>query len=139
MRLVVDANILFALTKSSSTASWLANKYTLKLLSPDFALIELYKYKDELVHKSGLKEFDEVVSSLNNKVVFIDKEEYRHLIKKALSLLPDPKDAAYLALSLRFFLPIWSNDTHLKQQSKREVFTTKDLVNSLDKLVGTEK
>ncbi len=128
MKLVVDANVLFALSKPSSAANEILSKYRLKLFAPDFALLELYKHKEVLIEKSGIGDFDEIIESLKNKVVFVDKSEYSHLVKKAALSLPDPDDAAYLALSLRFFLPIWSNDPHLKQGPKAVVFTKKELI-----------
>ncbi len=138
MKFVVDANVLFALSKPSSVANEILSKYKLKLLATDFALLELYKHREVLVEKSGIGGFDEIIESLKSKVVFVDKSEYGHLVKKAASSLPDPKDAAYLALSKRFFLPIWSNDPHLKQGVKAAVFTTKELIESLDRMKGIE-
>ena len=132
MRLAVDANILFALSKPSSVANEILSKYRIALLTPDFALVELYKYKEDLVRNSGINNFDKIIEFLKTKVVFVVAEEYKDLINKAILLLPDPKDAAYLALALKFDVPIWSNDPHLKQQNKIEVFTTEDLFNLLD-------
>ncbi|MEA3378378.1 MAG: PIN domain-containing protein [Nanoarchaeota archaeon] len=131
MKLVVDANVLFALSKPSSAANIILSRHKLKLVSPDFALLELYKYKEILVKKSGAGSFGKIIKSLRSKVVFVDKGEYKNLLKKADSLLPDPKDAAYLALALRLFLPIWSNDLHLKQQLEVSVFTTLELIKLL--------
>ena len=131
MKLVIDANILFALAKSSSVASSIFSRFGLKLLAPDFALIELYKYKDELVEKSDIGSFNKIIESLKSKVVFADKNEYKESINKASSLLSDEKDAAYLALALRLGTPLWSNDPHLKEQSIIVVFTTKELVELL--------
>ncbi len=129
MKLVADANVLFALSKPSSTANEILSRLKIILLTPDFALVELYKYKDDLVRNSGIDNFDKIIEFLKTKVVFVVDREYKDLIKKAILLLPDPKDAAYLALALRFSIPIWSNDPHLKQQDKIEVFTTEELLN----------
>ena len=128
MKFVVDANVLFALAKPSSVANDIFSMYELKLIAPDFALIELLKYKEELVAKSEMDSFEEGISSLKSKVVFVDKNEYKDLIEKGAELISDEKDAAYLALALRLFLPIWSNDSHFKEQSQIEVFTTKELI-----------
>ena len=128
MKLVVDANVLFALAKPSSTANHLLTRYSLKLLAPDFALIELYKYKNDLVSKSNNGTFEEIVASLKQKVTFVDREKYTPLMSRAESMMPDPKDVTYCALALSLFLPIWSNDHHLKTQKHISVFTTKELV-----------
>ena len=131
MKFVVDANVLFALSKPGSASNCILSKHKLKLVAPDFALLELYKYKEILVNKSGIDDFDKIIESLKSKVVFVDNSEYKDLLKKAVSLLPDPDDAAYLALALRLFLPVWSNDKHLKQRSLIKVFTTAELIEFL--------
>lgn len=131
MKLVVDANILFALSKPSSAANDILSRHELKLMAPDFALLELYKYKKALVEKSNAGRFDEIIKSLKDKVVFVNKGLYKNQLKKADSLLSDPDDAAYLALALKLFLPIWSNDPHLKEQSTVLVFSTAELIKLL--------
>lgn len=131
MKLVVDANVLFALSKPSSAANDILSRHELKLMAPDFALLELYKYKKVLVEKSDAGRFDEIIKSLKDKVVFVNKGLYKNQLKKADSLLPDPDDAAYLALALKLFLPIWSNDPHLKEQSAALVFSTAELIKLL--------
>src|SRR3989344_6266167 len=103
MKLVVDANVLFALAKPSSTANHLLSRYSLKLLAPDFALIELYKYKNDLVSKSNNGTFEEIVASLKQKVTFVDREKYTPLMSRAESMMPDPKDVTYCALALSLF------------------------------------
>ncbi len=132
MKFVVDANVLFALVKSSSVANELLFKHSLKLIAPDFALIELSKYKKELLKKSDFKTFKSLISSLKQKVIFVDISEYKELLKKMLSEISDPKDITYLALALKFKLPIWSNDKHFKEQSLVDSFTTKELIELLN-------
>ncbi|MBU3941768.1 MAG: hypothetical protein KKF74_02545 [Nanoarchaeota archaeon] len=130
MKFVVDANVLFALSKPSSVANSLFSKFSLKLFAPDFALIELHKYKGELSDKSGV-DFNSVIKSIKEKVVFVDKSEYSGLIKEFSSKISDPKDVVYLALASRLNLPIWSNDKHFKEQSLISVFTTEELLELL--------
>lgn len=127
MKFVVDANILFSLAKSSSAANSIISNFSLKLIAPDFALIELHKYKKELSKKSGL-DFNSAINSLKEKVIFADKSEYSKLIKKFSSKISDEKDIVYLALASKLKLPIWSNDSHFKEQSEIEIFTTADLI-----------
>lgn len=133
MKFVVDANILFALSKHSSVANSLFSKFSLRLFAPDFALIELYKHKEELSKKSGI-DFNSAIKSLKEKAIFIEKSEYSKLIKDFSSKISDPKDIAYLALALKLNLPVWSNDKHFKEQSSISVFTTEDLIKLLSSL-----
>ena len=51
---------------------------------------------------------------------------------EALSLIPIyPNDIDFLALALKLKLPVWSNDSHLKKQSKVIVYSTSELLKSL--------
>ncbi len=130
MKFIVDANILFALSNPSSVANFLFSEFSLKLFSPDFALTEIEKYKDEISNKSKV-DFNSAIKSLKEKVVFIDKSEYSELIGKFSSKISDPKDVVYLALASKLSLPIWSNDKHFKEQPLIPVFTTGELVEFL--------
>ncbi len=130
MKFVVDANVLFALSKPSTTTNQLVSKFSLKLFAPDFALLELHKYKDELSKKSGL-DFNSVINSFKEKVIFVEVSEYSGLIKNFKSKISDDNDLVYLALASKLNLPIWSNDKHLKEQSEIPVFTTSELIEVL--------
>ena len=130
MKLVVDANILFSLSKESSSASSISQKFNLKLFAPKFALVELFKYKEEVVKKSK-RDFNLIISDLKEKVSFIDESEYSKFLSEPQIKISDPKDITYLALALKIKSPIWSNDQHLKQQSSITVFTTSELIEIL--------
>ena len=132
MKLVVDANVLFALANPSSVANAIISRIPLNLVSPDFALTELFKYKEVLVKKSGAKNFDSVINSLQKKVIFVDNSEYRCKIKEVSPNISDPNDVTYLALALKLGIPAWSNDAHFKEQSLVDVFTTRELIELLE-------
>jgi len=131
MKLVADANVLFALSKPSSAANDIWKFHHPQLVAPDFALVELYRHKRELLEKSGEKSFHDVVASLRAKVVFVELSEYAAELKSLSGKISDPKDMVYLALALRLKAPIWSNDKHFGGQSVVDVFTTKQLVQFL--------
>jgi len=133
MRVVVDANVLFALAKHSSAANDIFSRFGLELVAPDFSMVELYKYREALEKKSENGPFEEIMSTLKRKVTFVDVREYGLMLKTAQSLLPDIKDAAYLALALKLRLPIWSNDRHLSDQSVTLVFSTEELIDLLSR------
>ena len=132
MKLIVDANILFSLSKEDTTASLILLQYKPKLFAPIFALEELSKHKEEIIKKSGFNSLNSIILSLKNKVIFIEKSEYSKFLSYSQIKISDSKDMAYLALSLRLKSPIWSNDPHLKEQSFIEVFTTAELLELLE-------
>ncbi|MBU1252284.1 MAG: hypothetical protein KJ905_02790 [Nanoarchaeota archaeon] len=127
MKLVVDANILFALANPSSSASSLVSALTLKLFSPDFALEEIGKYKKEISEKSGV-EFKSVVKFFRENIIFVNASEYSSLMNNLSREISDTKDLPYLALAVKLNLSIWSNDKHFKEQKLIPVFTTAELV-----------
>ncbi|MFH1849354.1 MAG: PIN domain-containing protein [archaeon] len=130
VKLVVDANVLFAMAKPSSAANELVSRFSLKLLAPDFSFYELIKYKKDLVNKSG-ESFDSIIELLKEKVAFLEVGHYASEIKKLSAEISDPKDIVYLALAYRTGVPIWSNDKHFKEQDMVEVFTTRELIELL--------
>lgn len=131
MKLVVDANILFSLAKGSSTASEISRLAKLQLFSSNFALQELFKYKEDLIKKSEFNSFESIISDLKQKVKFINESEYSEFLAKKEIKVSDPKDITYLALSLKLNCPVWSNDPHLKEQKLVPVFTTSELIELL--------
>jgi len=132
MKIIADANVLFSLCKTDSVASLVAARHKLRLIAPDFSLLELYKYKELIEKKSG-GHFNSIVKSLKERVVFVDISEYKEWLSKAKKLISDPKDVAYVALSLKYGLAIWSWDKHFRKAGV-EVFTTAELVRYLDRI-----
>jgi predicted nucleic acid-binding protein len=47
------------------------------------------------------------------------------------ALVAHPEDAPYIGLSLAFKLPLWSNDSALKEQAAVKVYTTLELIKIL--------
>lgn len=100
MKLVVDANILFA------------------------------AYKELLVEKShsSSEEFDIIVSILSERIKVVPGDELLEFFAKAESISPDPDDVLYFALALKSNCAIWSNDKKLKEQSEVRVFSAEELL-----------
>jgi len=117
----------------NSSASKILQLKKIELIAPSFIKSELEKYKQECLQKSGLseQEFKTRLTNIYSKISFLDFKDYKRFLKKALQSVPDPDDSAYIALSMKTNIPIWSNDSHLKQQSLVKVYTTKDLINEL--------
>jgi predicted nucleic acid-binding protein len=133
MKLVIDANIAFSLLKKDSFSRMLAMKYSLDLYSHRYILEELEEHSEELcillqIPKEKFKRIKEILPKLLN----LQKKVSPQQINRAKSLISDPDDVQYLALALKLNCPIWSNDTHLKEQSFIKVFSTKELSEFLE-------
>lgn len=131
MRLVVDANILFAaLIKEGSTAELLMSD-KLQLFAPEFLFIEFTKDEELIlkkVHRSQ-KEFNQFLDVLKEQVTIIPKKEITPFLGKAETISPEPKDTIYLALAFALKASVWSNDKNLKKGQKEiTVFSTEELI-----------
>ena len=131
MKLVVDANILFAaLIKEGSTAELLISD-KLQLFAPEFLFEEFSKYKDLILKKThrSNEEFNQFLDLLKEQITIIPKKEITPLIEKAEKISPDPKDSIYLALALALNSNVWSNDKKLKEgQKKITILSTEELI-----------
>lgn len=132
MKLVIDANIIFAaLIKEGLTAELIISD-ELQLFAPEFLLEEISKYQDQIFEKThrSKEEFEIFVQILNEYITFIPQKNINPFIEKANLFSPDPKDSVYLALALALKSAVWSNDKKLKEEQVQvKVLSTEDLIN----------
>jgi predicted nucleic acid-binding protein len=137
MRLIIDANILFAaLIKDSLTAKILVDD-KIQFYAPEFLFEEFAKYEDYILKKTQRtkKDFEEFYNLLKQKIIIVSKEEIDPFLNKAKEISPDPKDTVYLALSLSINTAFWSNDRKLKEnQNLVEILTTVKIIEKINKL-----
>ena len=131
MKLIVDANILFAgLIKEGSTAELLISD-KLQLFAPEFLFTEFTKYKDVILRKNhrNEEEFNNFLVILKEQISVVPKKEITPFMDKADKISPDPKDTIYLALAIALKSNIWSNNRKLKQgQDKITIYSTVELI-----------
>lgn len=104
MRLVLDANRLFAALIKDSIARKILFHPSLEFIAPDYILIELSNHKKELLRKSKLpeNEFDILFQSLFENIIIISLEEIKPCYERAKEIMKniDPDDAPFLAISI---------------------------------------
>ena len=131
MKLIVDANILFAtLIKEGLTAELLISD-KLQLFVPEFLFTEFSKYKDLILKKTHRndQDFKHFLELLKEQITIVPIKEITPFMDEAVKISPDPKDTVYLALAIAIKSNIWSKDKKLKQsQTKINVFTTEELL-----------
>jgi len=134
LKLVVDANILFAaLIKEGLTAELLISD-ELNCFAPEFLFDEFSKYEQILLAKTkrSKTEFTQYMNILKEEIEIIPQKEIMSFIKKAETISPDPKDLVYIACALATNSKIWSNDKKLKEEQEEvKVITTEELVNKV--------
>ena len=134
MLFVVDATALFSVLIGKSFSSNILFKEGIDWYSPEFLKEELKEHKEEIMAKSSLKEddFNTLIDLVFSQIKIVHEDVFRDKRELAKSLISDPDDTEYLALSLALNkCPIWSNDPHFKEQSLVRVFTTEELVRFL--------
>lgn len=137
MRLVIDANILFA--------ALIARKKTLEVLlhpdieiaAPDFIKKEWKEHQEEIAKKASLSlsEATAFLIILAEKMHFYSPGDMKKEIKEVKDITDDQDDIEYLALALKLNCPLWSEDKDMKKQSRINVFTTAELL----KILSEEK
>lgn len=138
--LVVDASELFSFFKEGSARKVLIeeslpqNEY--ELISPAYALGELFKDKEKIIKFSGIDEaaFTVMFSLITLHVSPIPEDEYSELMPEAEQLAPHSKDAPYFAVALAKDCAIWSSEKAFKKQDKVKVVTTAELLEELKDL-----
>ncbi len=131
MKLVIDANILFAaLIKGSLTADLIISD-ELQLYAPEFLLEEFSKYQNRIIEKThrSKENFETFLQVLKEYIAFIPQKNITPFLEKANVFSPDPKDSVYLALALVLKSAVWSNDKKLKEEQNHvKVLSTEDLI-----------
>ena len=133
-RFIVDATELFTGLIGKGVTKELLFSQNLELFAPEFLFEELNKHKSRiaLLSKLPLNDIDKLIARLQSRIKIVDKSKFESFLHEATSLIPDPDDTEYLALSLSMKnCPIWSEDPHFKKQSLVGVFSTKELVEYL--------
>jgi predicted nucleic acid-binding protein len=119
-RVVVDTNIVFSalLRRRSRQREFLARS-TVKLHSPRFVFVELFKHKERIAVKSELTT-DELLEALNvivNRLVMVDEAEIAigtWMEARRLCGETDLKDVPFVALTLHLDAQLWSEDEALR-------------------------
>ena len=133
VELIVDAGIIFTgLTGTGITKVLLFSK-NLKLFAPEYLFDELEEHLSRIkLLSSSSSEVDSLISKLRGHINIVEKSRFEARLDEANSLISDPDDTEYLALSLSMNkCSIWSNDPHFKEQSLIKIFTTEELVEVL--------
>lgn len=130
MKLVVDTNILFSFFWKNSLTKRLLISSNLELLSPEKAIFEINKHKEEIKKKTNLteKEFNGFFKELKSIIQIIKKDEYSSFLREAQQISPDIADSEFFALCIKYSCALWSNDNFLKNQNKIRVFNTDEII-----------
>ena len=79
--------------------------------------------------------FGYAIKFLLDSVTTVPRQLYKDTMSLACEEMVaiDQKDAPFLALALHLECPLWSDDDHLKRQSRVPCYTTTEMSGLLDK------
>lgn len=134
MKLVIDAAELFIALTGTGVTKEIIFSDKIELYAPEYIFEELNKHKSRIKELSGLstEKLEELIELLKSRITTLPKKEFDMFLTKANELISDKDDTEYLALSLSMNnTPIWSEDSHFKEQLIVKVFTTFELIEHL--------
>jgi len=137
MKIVIDTNIFMStLIKKNGLARNIIINSGKAFLFPEYEFQEIYKYKEEILKKSGCSdtEFIQSISLLLNHMRIVKYEEIHNYYNQAFEIMDkiDPDDIIFIATALAFNAVIWSDDTHFKMQDRVNCLTTEDMKNHIN-------
>lgn len=137
MNLVIDTNILISALIKNSITRKIIFESGWTFYYPSISLVEIDKYKDLILEKSGLsrEEYSLLLDSLKNYILFIDFPIYEIYMSEAETIMKhiDEKDVVFVATALSTKNQgIWTTDTDFDKQTKLKVWKTVDVLNKFE-------
>ena len=126
--LVADTNIVFsALVKRGKIRRIILEEELLKLHIPEELAGEIHRHADKLTSYLSLSinDIHKLIDGfIEEATITHRREEYRHMLEKALSLVDkvDPTDAPFVALAMHLEIPLWTGDHGLLKLSAQTGF-----------------
>lgn len=134
MELIVDATVIFTGFMGKGVTKEIIFSDIVRLYAPEYLFDEVEEHKLKIKEFSALSEneVNELLDKFKSIIKIISKERFEKFLLGANLLISDKDDTEYLALSLSMNkTPVWSNDSHFKEQSIVKVYTTSELVKYL--------
>ncbi|HAK75754.1 MAG TPA: nucleotide-binding protein, PIN domain-containing protein [Runella sp.] len=128
MKVVVDANILFAALRSINRnfrQQLYFSDYT--FYAPKFLIVEIFEHKERIVTKSKASphEVYEYLDDVLQKITFVSNDYIsteNYLRAYQLCKGVDEDDTPFLALTLELQAKLWSKDETLKTHLRKKGF-----------------
>jgi predicted nucleic acid-binding protein len=136
---VIDANVLMSILVSGRSGYRPILSFN-NFILPDFALIEIEKYKDILRSKTKMSQnqFTEWTYFVFSKLTILPQYVLeQEIVEKSQTLLEkiDLKDITYVALAMQLDLPLLTRDNPLyeglRKQGFRKVILFEDFLRTL--------
>jgi predicted nucleic acid-binding protein len=133
----VDTNIIFSAMIRESITRRIILSDVFELYVPEYLFSEIEMNKNLILNKAKIsdRDFTLLLTLFQKHVKIVKKEVYQDKIPLAEETMEeiDITDSPFLALALALNCPLWSNDGHFKKQNLVKTYTTKKIVEFLEK------
>jgi len=125
---IIDSNLFFSGLRT--TNNWVRDtldRPDLAFFTPNFLIVEIFKYKEEIVRKSKASESEvyDLLDLMLQKITFVNIEaiDLGNLIHAhRLCADIDEKDTLFVALTLNLAGRYWTRDRRIKEGLERKGF-----------------
>lgn len=125
---IIDTNLFFAaLRTQQNRVRQILSREDLRFFAPNFLVVEIFKYKEEIVTKSKVSEDEvyELLTTLLNRISFVNDEAISlgnviHAYRLCIDV--DEKDTPFVALTLDLNGKYWTRDNRIKEGLQRKGF-----------------
>lgn len=132
MQLVVDTNIIIAALFKNAITRELLWEENFEFFAPEHIRVELEKLIKDPKFRKRLHvrdtELKNLIDLIFKNIIVLPESMYYVFNKKARRLVQHPHDIPFIALALALKIPLWSNDTELREQTSVIVYSTKELL-----------
>jgi predicted nucleic acid-binding protein len=133
LKFVLDTNVFLKALIKNSTVRGIIMGSNHEFLVPAHLIDETREHLDEVEEKSGLSrsEIESVLDALLGRTRFVEEGQVLSRWREAEKAMNkvDEDDVPFVAAALAARCDgIWSDDRHLKRQSKVRVWTTREVV-----------
>jgi predicted nucleic acid-binding protein len=116
LRVVVDTNKIIAVLLREGRVRRLLFHPGLEILLPEYVLDEIEEHREEITRRVPREALDLLLAKLSRRarvvrVKDVDKETTEHARRIAEEF--DPDDYPFIAVSIEYNAPIWTNDKEL--------------------------
>lgn len=132
MQLVVDTNIIIAALFKNAITRELLWEENFEFFAPEYIRVEIEKLVKNSKFRKRLHikntELKSLIDLIFRNIIVLPENMYCAFNGKARSLVQHPHDIPFIALALALRIPLWSNDTELREQSSVIIYSTKEII-----------
>lgn len=138
MKLIIDTNVIISALIRDSVTREIIMRLGFEFFHPKRELKNLEKHEKEIIEKAGIaeEEYKMIRKILFSYITLVDDEKFSNKLEEAREIMEnsDLEDVPFVALALSFDNDgIWTDDKDFKEQNRVRIWTTKELIDFIEK------